>query len=224
LLNASCDAHVPGPFARQPSTAPNVGPPARARHPATRLGADHGGTHAQAQRRPVLARQRPPGQASASPCCPLTPEPAGSRSRVDPDDALREAVAKDHRVPLTGRGPGACSGAGAHLGMSAPKAHHPARLAGTLLSCRSSSSTSQSVPTGAAAQPTESRVEPLFVPRLRFHRMWKPRKSNPSLMCTTAVFVADSRRPSGPSTPATSSRKASTSARVPCTSTTKSSA
>jgi len=167
LVECSCDAHVPGPFARQPSTAPNVGPPARARHPATRLGADHGGTHAQAQRRPVLARQRPPGQASASPCCPLTPEPAGSRSRVDPDDALREAVAKDHRVPLTGRGPGACSGAGAHLGMSAPKAHHPARLAGTLLSCRSSSSTSQSVPTGAAAQPTESRVEPFFFWRAR---------------------------------------------------------
>ncbi len=32
----------------------------------------------------------------------------------------------------------------------------------TLLSCRSSSSTSQSVPTGAAAQTTESRVEPRF--------------------------------------------------------------
>jgi len=82
LVECSCDAHVPGPLARQPSTAPNVGPPARARHPATRLGADHGGTYAQAQRRPVLARQRPPGQASASPCCPLTPEPAGSRSRA----------------------------------------------------------------------------------------------------------------------------------------------
>ena len=82
LVECSCDVHVPGPFARQPSTAPNVGPPARARHPATRLGADHGGTYAQAQRRPVLARQRPPGQASASPCCPLTPEPAGSRSRA----------------------------------------------------------------------------------------------------------------------------------------------
>ena len=146
LVECSCDAHVPGPFARQPSTAPNVGPPARARHPATRLGADHGGTYAQAQRRPVLARQRPPGQASASPYCPLTPEPAGSRSRAG---------------ALDREGPGACSGAGAHLGMSAPKAHHPAHLAGTLLSCRSSSSTSQSVPTGAAAQPTESRVEPL---------------------------------------------------------------
>src|SRR5450756_1833312 len=54
--------------------------------------------------------------------------------------------------------------------------------------------------------------------------MWNPKKSNPSLMCTIWVLAADSRSPSGASTTATSSRRASTSARVPCTSTTKSSA
>src|SRR5665647_3938932 len=65
---------------------------------------------------------------------------------------------------------------------------------------------------------------PLVVPYLRRHWMWNPKKSNPSLMCTIWVLAADSTRPSGASTTATSSRRASTSARVPCTSTTKSSA
>src|ERR1039458_6780205 len=43
-------------------------------------------------------------------------------------------------------------------------------------------------------------------------------------MCTTWVLAADSRRPIGASTPATSSRRFSASVLVPCTSTTKSSA
>src|SRR5665647_2199606 len=54
--------------------------------------------------------------------------------------------------------------------------------------------------------------------------MRKPRKSNPSLRFTTWVFAAENRSPMGASTSATSSRRTSTSALVPCTSTTKSSA
>ena len=61
----------------------------------------------------AAAAARPPGQALACPCCPHAPGPEAHGQRVGPDDASREAVAKDHRVPLTGRGPGAGSGAAA---------------------------------------------------------------------------------------------------------------
>ena len=64
----------------------------------------------------------------------------------------------------------------------------------------------------------------LFDHRLRRHRMWNPRKSNPSLMCTTVVLAGDSRSPSGASTFATSSRNACTWSSLPCTRITKSSA
>src|SRR5262245_25345911 len=64
----------------------------------------------------------------------------------------------------------------------------------------------------------------LFEPLLRFHRMRKPRKSNPSLMWTTWVLAGDSRSPSGASTAATSSRSASVCERVPFTKITKSTA
>jgi hypothetical protein len=52
-------------------------------------------------------------------------------------------------------------------------------------------------------------------PLLRFHRMRKPRKLNPSLMWTTWVLAGESLSPRGASTAATSSRSAWVSARVP---------
>ena len=59
----------------------------------------------------AAAAARPPGQALACPCCPHAPGPEARGQGMGPDDASREAFAKDQRVPLTGRGPGAGSGA-----------------------------------------------------------------------------------------------------------------
>src|SRR4051794_12398105 len=64
----------------------------------------------------------------------------------------------------------------------------------------------------------------VFVPRLRFHWMRKPRKSNPSDMCTTLVLASEKARPMVVNTPLSCSRRASTWVWVPSQSTAKSSA
>ena len=92
----------------------------------------------------AAAAARPPGQALACPCCPHAPGPEAPGQGMGPDDASREAFAKDQRVPLTGRGPGAGSGAAGETPPPALARHRDNAIG----------------PLDHPTSPTESRGEP----------------------------------------------------------------